>query len=147
MRRFKYRLESVLQYRRFLEKRAMLQLAQVKREYGSIENRIGRLNFKRRQVATKCRREGLQGIDVANYGSYQSFLQKLKTDLDEAAAELKQKEAAIHSQKSVLKSETIKRKALETHKESRLRAHRELNEKEEQKFLDELVIGRQEVTV
>jgi len=147
MRRFRYRLERVLQYRRFLEKKAMLQLAHLKQNYRAIENRMGQLEMKRMQVARQCQREGIRGVDVASYETYQSYLQKLKLDWTAAAAELEEKEAAIHNQESVLESETIKRKALETHKESRLRMHRELAEKEEQKFLDELIIRRQEVTV
>ncbi len=147
MRRFKYRLESVLQYRRFLEKRAMLQLAKLKQEYRAIEKRIRRIAHKRLKVAEQCRSEGFEGVDVSLYENYQSYLQKLKVDLNEASAELKEKEDAIHNQESVLKAETIKKKALEIHKESRLKAHRELTEKEEQKFLDELVIRRQEVRV
>jgi flagellar export protein FliJ len=147
MRRFSYRLERVLQYRRFVEKRAMLQLAKLKQGYRAIEMQIGQLNMKRLQVAEQCRREGLQGVDVIHYETFQSYLQKLKLELDEASVELAEKEAAIHNQESVLKSETIKRKALETHKESRLKAHRQQAEQEEQKLLDELVIRRQEVRV
>ena len=147
MQRFKYRLERVLQYRQFLEKKAMLHLAKLKQGYRSIEKRIGRLENKRLQVAEQCRNAGLQGVDVSHYETYQSYLQKLKSDLAAAATELEEKAAAIHSQESVLKSETIKRKALETHKENHWRTHREMTAKEEQKILDELVIRRQEVRV
>jgi len=147
MRRFAYRLERVLQYRRFLEKKAMLQLSKLKQEYRRVENRIGALNFKRIQVAEKCRRKSLQGVDAANYETYQGYLQKLKMDLDAASRELKEMAAGIQNQESVLKSESIKRKALETHKESRWRDYCERSAKEEQKFLDDLVILRQEVKI
>lgn len=147
MRRFTYRLERVLQYRRFLEKRVMLQLAKLKQEYRAMENRIGQLSKKRMQVAAQCQRAGVRGVDAVHYETYQGYLQKLKLDLDAASLELKEQEAAIHDQESILESETIKRKALETHKESRLTAHRELTAKEEQKFLDELLIRRQEVRI
>ena len=72
MRRFSYRLERVLRYRRFAEKKAMLQLAKLKQGYRAIEMRIGQLNMKRLQVADECRREGLQGIDVVHYETFQS---------------------------------------------------------------------------
>jgi flagellar export protein FliJ len=147
MRRFSFRLERILKYRKFLEKRAMIHLAELRHAYSRIESKISRLTDERLEVAEKCRGEGLKGVDVPLYDNYRSYIEKLRQDLERAATELKDKEAVIHSQEALLRSELIKRKALEIHKESRFRAHKEQTEKEEQKLLDEIIISRQEVKV
>ncbi len=146
MRRFSFRLESVLKYRKFLEKKAMMQLAELRQGYIAIENRIEQLNNTRLKVAANCRGAGFKGVDVPRYETYRSYLEKLRMNLEHAAEELKEQAASIQNQEVVLKSHVLKRKTLEIHKESLLIAHREMAAKEEQKLLDEIVITRQEVS-
>ena len=145
MRRFSFRLESILKYRKFLEKKAMLQLAELRQAYIAIEHKIEQLTHMRSQVALTCRGAGLQGLAVPRYENYRSYLEKLRLDLEYAEEELKEQEASIHTQEAVLKSQMLKRKSLEIHKESQRLAHMQKNAREEQKLLDEIVITRQEV--
>jgi flagellar FliJ protein len=147
MGRFSFRLESVLNYRKFLEKKAMMRLTELRRAYQGIEKKIMQLRNEKLKVAEQCRGEGVKGVEVPLYEAYRSYIDRLQMDLERAAMELREKETDMRTQEAVLKSETIKRKALEVHKEALFKAHREMTEKEEQKLLDEMIIRRQEVRV
>lgn len=145
MQRFSFRLESVLKYRKFLEKKAMMQLAELRQGHIAIENKIEQITVTRSKVGALCRGAGFKGVDVPRYESYRSYLEKLRMDWEHAVKELKKQAARIQDQEKVLQSQVLKRKALEIHKESLFSAHREMTVKEEQKLLDEIVITRQEV--
>ena len=78
MRRFSFRLESVLKYRKFLEKKAMMLLAELRQGYIVIENRIDHLTDTRSKVAALCRGAGLEGVDVPRYETYRTYLEKIR---------------------------------------------------------------------
>lgn len=145
MKKFSFRLESVLKYRKFRERKAIIKLMESRKAYDRIEKEILGLKDEQLEVGEKCRHESFQGMDVRLYKTYTSYLDKLGTEIQKAKAELEEKETAINQQLAVLKSETIKKKALEVHKESLFEAHSVMAQKEEQKMLDEMIINRQEV--
>lgn len=123
----------------------MIHLAELRQAYVATENKIVQLTSMRSRLAATCRGEGFEGVVVPRYENYRSYLEKLRLDLEQAVEELKKQATNIHDQEAVLKSQTLKRKVLETHKESLLQDHKQMTAKEEQKLLDEIVITRQEV--
>jgi flagellar FliJ protein len=145
MKRFKFRLESVLKYRRFMEKKEMMRLMQYKKACEDIKTSISRLSSQRSEMARKCSRAGSKGASVFEYLSYKSYLNALKEDIEAAQYELRQEEQRVTEQEAVLKQETIKKKVLERLKELRLEDHREMIDKLEQEYLDELVINKRGV--
>ena len=142
MKRFKFRLESVLKYRRFTEKKEMMRLMQHKKTCEEIKKSINSLTAQRSDMALKCSRAGAQGASVFKYLSYKSFLTSLQEDIEAAHCELREKEHCVREQEAVLKKETMKKKVLERLRERRLEGHREMIAKREQKYLDELVINK-----
>ena len=147
MKKFSYRMESVLKYRKFREKRAILKLMEMRKAHDMIEKKITGLKNEKIEVAERCRSESFQGIDAPLYKTYTSYLGSLSAGIKNAAAELEDKRIALKQQEAVLKSETIKKKALETHRKSLFDAHTVKVGKEEQKLLDEMIIIRQEMNV
>jgi len=140
MKPFSFRLDSILNYRNYLEKKAQRNLANVINEYIGWEKEIDRLSKKRIEIARKCSDEGFRGMDVPKYHLYRSFLQKVNDDLERANIGLKRTEEKIKEKKAVLKGESIKKKTLETLKDLQLKKYMHRLEKEEQKTIDELVI-------
>lgn len=147
MKRFSFRLESVLSYRKFREKKAMLQLIKFRNTHVRIKNKILELKNEKLKVSEKCRTDSSQGIDASLYKSYISYLDKLGVEIKNSKVELDENETAMKQQEAVLKSETINKKALEIHKETLFKAHSIAAEKEEQKLLDEMILIRQGVKV
>jgi len=144
MKPFSFRLDSILNYRNYLEKRAQRNLANAINEYIGWEREIERLAKKRMEIARKCSDEGFKGMDVPIYHMYRSFLQKVNGDLERANMSLKKTEEKIKEKKAVLKGESIKKKTLETLKDLQLKKYMHRLETEEQKTIDELVIMRKE---
>ncbi|MCD6264808.1 MAG: flagellar export protein FliJ [Deltaproteobacteria bacterium] len=144
MKPFSFRLDSILNYRNYLEKRARRNLANAISEYIGWEREIERLSKKRIEIAGKCSDEGLRGMDVPKYHMYRSFLQRVSDDLERANMSLKKAEEKIEEKKSALKDKSIKKKTLETLKDLQRKRYMRRLETEEQKTIDELVIMKKE---
>ena len=142
MRPFTFKLESVLNYRKFMEKKQMMRLMKHNRACEGLKLSISRLAAQRSDMALKCSRAGAQGASVFEYLAYKSYLDTLQEDIEAARCELREEERRAREQEAVLKQETIKRKVLERLKELRLEDHREMIVKLEQEYLDELVINK-----
>lgn len=145
MKPFRFRLESVLKYRKFTEKKEMMRLMQLKAACEEIRVSIGRLASRRSDLAQKCSLAGVDGAEAAVYRSYKSYLDALQDDIEAAAAELRKRELKVKEQEAVLKKETVKKKVLERLRELRLEDHRGVIAKLEQEYLDELVINQRGV--
>ena len=145
MKPFTFRLESVLKYRRFMEKKEMMRLMQHKKACEDIKTAISRLTSKRSDMALKCSQAGAEGASVFEYLSYKSYLNTLQEDIEAAHNELREAEHRVREQESVLKKETIKKKALERLRELRVEDHRKTIDRLEQQYLDELAINKRGV--
>ena len=144
MKLFSFRLDSILNYRNYLEKMAQRNLISAINEYIGWEREIERLSKKRMEIARKCSDEGFRGMEVTLYHIYRSFLQKVNDDLERATMSLKKTGEKIKEKKAALKGESIKKKTLETLKDLQLKKYMHRLETEEQKTMDELVIMRKE---
>jgi flagellar FliJ protein len=142
MKRFSFRLDSILDYRRYLEKRAQRDLVAARNEQMLRKKAAESLVVRRRETAQACRAESLEGMDVPRYHIYKSFLLGLDQDLEKAHTGLREGENTIRAKEEVLKKKTVEKRVLEVLKDLQRRAHRLKAERAEQKNLDELVIMR-----
>jgi flagellar protein FliJ len=142
MKQFSFRLENILKYRNYMEKKAQMALLDVRNEYMGMENRVKELVSKRTESMIKCRDEATSGIDVPVYKIHQAFLQKLDRDLAIANMDLQEGKQKVKVQEKILKGEAIKKKSLETLKDLQLKNYIKNLEQEDQKFMDEMVTIR-----
>ena len=142
MKRFSFRLDNILNYRNYLEKKAQRDLFDVRNQCMERENRVKRLAGKRIESIIQCRDEAMKGLDVSTYKIYQAFLQKLDHDLETAHMDLQEEEKKVKAQEKILKKESIKKKTLEILKDLQLKDYMKRLEQEEQKYMDEMVIIR-----
>ncbi len=142
MKRFSFRLNSILNYRNYMEKKAQRDLIAFRNEYMKVENKVRRLACKRTENSTKCRDEASRGLSVPMYKIYQSFLHKLGHDIDKAHMGLQKEQKRVDRQKKILERESIKKRTLETLKDLQLTNFIKEAEQEEQKFMDEMVTIR-----
>ena len=113
MKPFKFRLESVLKYRKFMEKKELMRLMQLKKACEDIGTSISRLATRRSDMALKCSRAGAEGASAFEFLSYKACLDSLQEDIDAARYELGEKERRVREQEAVLKEQTTRRKVLE----------------------------------
>jgi flagellar protein FliJ len=147
MSKFTFRLESVLSWRKNLEKQAQRDLYTVRNAHMVKERTIQAMKTKREEL---CRARGLresQGMDVSLYRIYRSYLDQMDCDIDQSHNELARIEEDIRMRRSALKSASIQKRTLETFKADQRKRHLEHDEKEKQKALDELVIMRRGHTI
>ena len=144
MKQFSFRLDSILKYRNYIEKKARMTLRDVRNEYMGRENKVKSLGIKRIESIIKCRDEVMRGLNVPMYKIHQAFLLKLDHDLERADMELQEGEKKVKAHEEILKGESIKKKALETLKDLQLKGYMKELGQEEQKFMDEMVMIRRE---
>ena len=144
MKRFSFRLDSILGYRRYQEKRAQRDLFNARHEQAQRKRAAKQLTDKRTETAEACTDEGFKGIDVPRYHLYKSFLRSLNKDLDKADLKLRQGEEEIHAKKSALTTRSVEKKGLEVLRDLKAKAYKLSTEQEEQKAMDELVILRKD---
>lgn len=142
MKRFSFRLDSILDYRRHLEKRAQRDLGNAHNEQARTKKVAKELRDKREDISKECSDETFRGIDVPSYNLYTSFLRILNQDLEKTHMSLKQGEEKIRAHEAVLKRKSIEKKSLETLKESQFKEYKLTRERAEQKAIDELIIMR-----
>ena len=142
MKRFFFRLSSILDYRRYLEKRAQRDLINTRNEQARRKKVAKELGDKKMDIAKECSDETFKGIDVPSYHLFKSFLRSLNQDLEKAHMNLKQGEEKVRAHEAVLKRKTIEKKSLEILKELQFKEYKLTRERAEQKAVDELVIMR-----
>jgi flagellar export protein FliJ len=142
MKQFSFRLEKVLRYRKYLEKKAQKKLNDTIDEYHSRENSIKEIEKKQTELSGKFSEEKLRGINVLRYQFYNLYFKKLNDDQERESIALKETEEAVQLHRSLLKKELIRKKMLEKLKEIQRNRYMEYAEKDDQKQSDETAIIR-----
>ncbi|UCH07632.1 MAG: flagellar export protein FliJ [Deltaproteobacteria bacterium] len=144
MKRFSFRLDGILSYRRYQERRAHRDLVNARHEQAQRQRAAKQLSDKRMEAAEACTEEGFEGMDVPRYHLYKSFLRSLSKDIHKAHLKLRQGEEEIHAKESVLTRRSVEKKSLEVLRDLKVKAYNLSIEQEEQKAMDELVILRKD---
>jgi flagellar FliJ protein len=142
MKKFSFRLDSVLNHRRYMEKKAQRDLVNARDEQVRREKVAKELGDQRMDTAKECSDETFKGIDVPSYRLFISFLQSLNQDLERAHMSVKQGEEKVRAQQEILKGKSIEKKSLEILKDLQFKKYKLTRERADQKAIDELVIMR-----
>ena len=143
MKKFSFRLDRLLNYRKYLEKQAQKNLFNAKNEAQKREKALERLIKTRIETEIQCREEGAKGMDVPWYRIYQSFLEKSDRDVETARNRLQKGEARVKAKVAILEQKSVRKKTLEVLKDKQYKKYLYQLGKEEQKVMDELaVMGR-----
>ncbi|MFH2045475.1 MAG: flagellar export protein FliJ [Pseudomonadota bacterium] len=140
MKKFSYRLEKVLRFRKYLEKKAQKKLSDTIYEYQTRENLIKDIENKQKELASNCNKEKLRGMDVVRYQNYNLYSKKLFDDQERELVALKETNESVQLHRSLLQKELIRKKQLEKLKEVQRSRYMQFAEKDEQKQSDETLI-------
>ena len=144
MGRFVFRLEKVLRYREHLEKNARQELRRAREVCASRERALMDVNLKRRLAVNRCAGEEEQGMEVATYHLYRTFIERLSVELEDANQSLQGAKEEVRAMEKAWLRASSNKKSLENLRERQCLAHKENQGREDQKLLDELVILRRE---
>jgi flagellar export protein FliJ len=143
MKKFSFRLDRLLNYRRHLEKEAQKNLYNARNEALRREKMLERLVQGRHETERRCREERVKGMDVPWYRIYQAFLEKSDQDVELARNQVQKGEARVKAKVAILEKKSVRKKTLEVLKEMQYQKYLQQLGKEEQKAMDELaVMGR-----
>lgn len=140
MKQFSFKFDKILNYREYLEKRAIKDLMVLRTECMEKENRVEKLISKKSENIAQCRARVMRGMDAAVYKVYQVFTKKLDNDLEGAHKELQENRERVNAQEKILQQTSIKKKSLETLKDFKLKNYAKRVAQEEQKFMDEMAV-------
>ena len=137
---YTFRLNKILDYRKYLRKRAQIDVFNARSECQKMEKEVLRLIEQKAEISEERSKEEEKGMSVPEYQIFQAFLQKLGHDLKEAHLRLDEEKENVMVKEAILKQASIKKKTLETLKDFQYKKYTEALGREEQKILDEIVI-------
>ncbi len=140
MKPYTFRLNKILDYRKYLRKRAQIDVFNARNECQKREKEVIRLVEKRSKISEECSEEEVKGMFVPVYNLFTAFMQKIDDDLKEAHLRLSAGKDKVMMKEAILKQASIKKKTLETLKDLQYKKYMETLGREEQKVLDEIVI-------
>ena len=147
MEKFSFRLDRVLNYRKYLEKQAQKHLFHARHEALKREEVLKRLIEKRLETERNYRQGTSQGMEVSWYRIYRTFFQKSDHDLEMARIRLQKGNDMVRVKRTDLEKKAVKKKTLEVLKEMQYRRYLHQLGKEDQKVMDELAVtGRKRKT-
>jgi flagellar FliJ protein len=140
MKPYTFRLNKILDYRKYLRKRAQIDVFNARNECQKREKEVIKLVEKRSKISEECSEEEVKGMFVPVYNLFTAFMQKIDDDLKEAHLRLSAGKDKVMMKEAILKQASIKKKTLETLKDLQYKKYMETLGREEQKVLDEIVI-------
>ncbi|THB80053.1 MAG: flagellar export protein FliJ [Desulfobacteraceae bacterium] len=137
MKRFTFKLQSVLQYREYLEHLEQQKVAKVQLEIRQCEDSIAQLNGTLRDGVAGLEKDMEKGMGAAQFRHHHTFLGRVESDIRDRLSSKKQLLHALAQNLESLKKKTIDKKVLERLRERKAREYQDEFLKSEQQTADE----------
>ena len=138
MKRFVFKLQSLLNYKKHLEQMAKQEVAAAAAEVNACERQIE--NLKENRAASVLKLDDLveKGVEAREFNLYHGFLTAMDRMIIDEQNRKHELEKILDEKRSVLKKRTIDKKAMERLRERRAEEYTRDMIREEQKELDEI---------
>jgi flagellar FliJ protein len=138
MKRFVFKLQSLLNYKKHLEQVARQEMAKAVAAVNECEKQIENLKENRASSALKLDALVEKGVDAREFNLYHGFLTAVDRMIIDEKNRKFELEKTLNEKRSVLKKRTIDKKAMERLRERRAEEYTRDMIREEQKELDEI---------
>ncbi len=142
MKKFRFRLESLVRYRAFLERRKQLEVAQARSDVLACERTIAQLHQARQATGEQVVQDLARGMDAVRFQNAQNYMSGLASEEMTAQGRRNTLLSVLSSRQKELAEKSVEKKAIEKIKERRKEEYYAAAMKEEQKTLDDIVILR-----
>ena len=142
MKKFSFKLDSVLKYREHQERKARTDLSNARKEWIETQNLIEGLLRKKEEVFAQLKRDAMEGVTASWYMECQNFACRLDEELELLRRDLEKQRQIVEEKRKVLKNEYMKKESLGTLKTLFKEKHDKWVEMMEQKNLDEIILFR-----
>jgi len=144
MKKFKFKLDAVLRYRKYRERNAQLELVKAKNAVIEKRNLIERLKQNRHKAILELKDHEDKGVSVGRHRFYTNYITGTDAALEEEHKQLIVLEKEMRKHQELVKKEQIKRKTLEKIEEKQKNEYVSEFIKFEQKAMDEMVVIRRQ---
>ncbi len=143
MKKFRFKLQTVLKYRRFLEERKKREFAIYLGKLNEAKNTMERLKIKLNETLISINRERtIKELDIVNIMLYESYLIKLKRLIEWKLIEIEQIREKLEEKRKAYIESSRDRKILDRLKEKEYSAYISDLDKKIQSIIDEIAITK-----
>lgn len=142
MRRFQFRLETLLQHRRNVEERERTRFSRLSGELMGEVKRIEALRVRHAETLSELAPMKLGDCDSREIAWFYRFLDRLTQEMEQTARRIEELEKKVEAQKQVMISATRDKKMIENLRTRRAKEFLVSSQREEQKSVDEIVVTR-----
>ena len=138
MKKFQFRLQSLLKYKRHLEQVAKQEMAKAVADVVTCEQRITELQKDRISATDQLEAQVEKGMGAGQFNRYTEFITALDQMIIREQSKKTELEKILSDKRDALKQRTIEKKSLERLREKQAREYTQEMIREEQKGLDEI---------
>ncbi len=140
MKKFSFKLDSVLKYREHQEKKALRDLTEATSVWMELRDMCDGLLEKKENLLDQLRMEAMEGMAASWYMVCQNYARELDNNLEQAQHKLEKQNQIVEDRRESLKKQYMAKESLGSLKSLYAQNHKKWVEEEEQKFLDEMIL-------
>ncbi len=138
MKKFEFRLEPVLKYRRYLERLAQQETARAHMNLKNCENKIMGLKAEYEAQGNKMENAVLDGVSASEFRAFCQYIWAVESGLEEAESEKMDLTRVLDEKIVELKQKSVDKKVMDLYREKQRDRYVQEIIKAEQKELDEI---------
>ena len=142
MKKFKFRLDAVLKYKKILKDKQLAQLNKAMSAYKDVENRINDLNQKQEDVYNSMVQNAHDGFNLSQHQGKEIVNQKILHEMNVEKVRLAKRQKLVQVEQKKLISYSKDEKGIEILKENALEDYKQELLAEEIKEIDDIVSTR-----
>ena len=142
MKKFKFRLDAVLKYKKILKDKQLAQLNKAMSAYKDVENRINDLHQKQEDVYTSMVQNAQDGFNLSQHQGKEIVNQKILHEMNVEKVRLAKRQKLVQVEQKKLISYSKDEKGIEILKENALEDYKQELLAEEIKEIDDIVSTR-----
>lgn len=146
MKKFKFSLEKVLEYRNHLQKKEMDALARLRAEYIRLLDEERKLVDKYENTKREYESLASVGLKIVDAAVILSHIEDLRKLIELQRAKISEKELQIEHQTKKLVAVTQEKMTVEKLREKKLEIYRGEEVKSEEKFIDDFIANRKSLS-
>lgn len=138
MKRFKFRLQSLLNFREYLEQLAQQMTAKAHMDVKDCENQIRDLKDRYLIASESLEADMVKGLDAIRFRQHHMYLDRVENEIKEQSIHKEELVKILEEKLRDLKKRSIDKKVIEQLKEKKTREYTDEFLKSEQKIQDEM---------
>jgi len=139
MKRFDFKLEPLLKYRKYQERLAQQKTAKAHMDVQDCEMQISRLLYARSENVRNMDQIVDQGVSAVEFKRYYQYQDAVENSIQQEIVRKRQLQRILNEKLTELKQKSVEKKAMETYREKRRYQYSQEMIRNEQKTMDDIL--------